>query len=244
MWNLIRWVSPRTIKETLVPPTRLPLPVPAARRMTRAAPGLALAGVGVALSLGAHRARSGAFRRSSSVWRSGSRSRTWLACPGRAAPGLKIAAGRCSSSASSSSGFDLVFPDILALGFRALLVVVAVVAITFVGTRWARPTARRLATNLSLLVATGFSICGVSAIAAANGVVDADEDEVDVLRRARDPLRDAGDRDAAVARRHRSVSTTSSTAPGSARACTTLRRSSRPRRRPGALPSRRRSSSS
>ena len=27
MWNLIRWVSPRTIKETFVPPTRLPLPV-------------------------------------------------------------------------------------------------------------------------------------------------------------------------------------------------------------------------
>ena len=27
MLNLIRWVSPRTIKETFVPPTRLPLPV-------------------------------------------------------------------------------------------------------------------------------------------------------------------------------------------------------------------------
>ncbi len=35
---------------------RLPLPVPAAGRMTRAAPGLALAGIGVALSLGAHHA--------------------------------------------------------------------------------------------------------------------------------------------------------------------------------------------
>jgi uncharacterized integral membrane protein (TIGR00698 family) len=32
--------------------------------------------------------------------------------------------------------------------------------------------------DLSLLVATGFSSCGVSAIAAANGVIDADEDEV------------------------------------------------------------------
>ena len=27
MWNLIRWVSPRTIKETFVPPTGLPLPL-------------------------------------------------------------------------------------------------------------------------------------------------------------------------------------------------------------------------
>ena len=45
------------------------------------------------------------------------------------------------------------------------------------GTLWA---GRRLglSPDLSLLVATGFSICGVSAIVAANGVVDADEDEV------------------------------------------------------------------
>ena len=28
MWNLIRWVSPRTIKETFVAAARLPLPVP------------------------------------------------------------------------------------------------------------------------------------------------------------------------------------------------------------------------
>ena len=35
MWNLIRWVSPRTIKETFVPPTRLSLPVHGARRRAR-----------------------------------------------------------------------------------------------------------------------------------------------------------------------------------------------------------------
>ena len=28
IWNLIRWVSPRTLKDTFVPPQRLPLPVP------------------------------------------------------------------------------------------------------------------------------------------------------------------------------------------------------------------------
>ena len=32
MWNLIRWVSPRTIKETFVSADRLPLPVPRVRR--------------------------------------------------------------------------------------------------------------------------------------------------------------------------------------------------------------------
>ncbi|MGL6279409.1 MAG: YeiH family protein [Gaiella sp.] len=74
-------------------------------------------------------------------------------------------------------GFDLVFPDVLGLGGRALLVVVAVVALTFVGTRW---IARLLGVGdgLGTLTAVGFSICGVSAIAAARDVVDADEDDV------------------------------------------------------------------
>ena len=31
LWNLIRWVSPRTVKETLVPGHRLPVPLPTAR---------------------------------------------------------------------------------------------------------------------------------------------------------------------------------------------------------------------
>lgn len=74
-------------------------------------------------------------------------------------------------------GFDLAFPDVVALGGKVLALVVAVVAITFVGTRWA---GRRLglSAGLSTLVAVGFSICGVSAIAAARDLVDADEDEV------------------------------------------------------------------
>ena len=65
----------------------------------------------------------------------------------------------------------------LTLGARGLVVVVAVVIATFFGTRWA---GRRLGVShgQSLLVATGFSICGVSAIAAARGVSDADEEEV------------------------------------------------------------------
>ena len=65
----------------------------------------------------------------------------------------------------------------LTLGGRGLLVVVVVVVATFFGTRWA---GKRLGVSngLSLLVATGFSICGVSAIAAARGMSDADEEEV------------------------------------------------------------------
>jgi len=142
----------------------------------RRAAGLALAGAGVAVSLGAHRALPAlpplvlCVALGVAVANIGH-------VPAAASPGLRTAAGPVLKLGVVLLGLDLVFPDILALGFRALLVVVAVVAITFVGTRWA---GRRLGVSddLSLLVATGFSICGVSAIAAANGVIDADEDEV------------------------------------------------------------------
>jgi uncharacterized integral membrane protein (TIGR00698 family) len=144
--------------------------------MTRLAPGLALAGAGVAISLGAHRALTGLPPLVLCVGL-GIALANLARVPAAAVPGLAVAAGPVLKLGVVLLGLDLVFPDILALGFRALLVVVAVVAITFFGTQWA---GRRLgiSDNLSLLVATGFSICGVSAIAAANGVVDADEDEV------------------------------------------------------------------
>jgi uncharacterized integral membrane protein (TIGR00698 family) len=92
-------------------------------------------------------------------------------------PGLELAATRLLRAGVILLGFDLVFPDVLHLGAKALAVVVAVVALTYVGTLWA---ARRLGVpeRLGVLVAVGFSICGVSAIAAANSVVEADEDEV------------------------------------------------------------------
>ncbi|MCY7303910.1 MAG: putative sulfate exporter family transporter [Thermoleophilia bacterium] len=142
----------------------------------RAAPGLALAGIGVALSLGAHRALQDLPPLVLCV-ALGIALANIAHVPQSAAPGLKVAGGPVLKLGVVLLGLDLVFPDILALGFKALLVVVGVVMITFFGTRWA---GRKLglSDDLSLLVATGFSICGVSAIAAANGVIDTDEDEV------------------------------------------------------------------
>ncbi len=144
--------------------------------MTRAAPGLALAGIGVALSLGAHYAVPDLPPLVLCV-ALGVALANLARVPSAAVPGLTVAGGPVLKLGVVLLGLDLVFPDILALGFRALLVVIGVVAITFFGTRWA---GRRLGVSddLSLLVATGFSICGVSAIAAANGVIDAEEDEV------------------------------------------------------------------
>ncbi len=142
----------------------------------RVAPGLALAGAATAAALGIHRASSSipalplcvAF----GVVLSNS-----TGVPAPFARGLRLAGGLLLRAGVVLLGFDLVFPDVLHLGAKALAVVVAVVALTYVGTLW---LGRRLRVpeNLALLVAVGFSICGVSAIAAANSVVEADEDEV------------------------------------------------------------------
>ena len=142
----------------------------------RRAPGLALAGAGVAVSLGAHAAFPGLPPLVLCV-ALGVALANIGHVPTAARPGLVVAAGPVLKLGVVLLGLDLVFPDILALGIRALAVVVGVVAVTFFGTRWA---GKRLgiSDDLSLLVATGFSICGISAIAAANGVIEADEDEV------------------------------------------------------------------
>ena len=145
-------------------------------RASRAVPGLALAGVAAAVGLTVHRA-VGALPALPLCVGLGVALTNLRLLPAAAAPGLRLAGGPLLRAGVILLGFDLVFPDVLALGARALAVVVAVVALTYVGTLWA---GRRLGVseNLSLLVAVGFSICGVSAIAAANGVIEADEDEV------------------------------------------------------------------
>ena len=97
--------------------------------------------------------------------------------PVAARQGLALASGTLLRLGIVVLGFELVLQDMLTLGARGLVVVVAVVVATFFGTRWAGKQLG-VSDGLSLLVATGFSICGVSAIAAARGVTDADEEEV------------------------------------------------------------------
>lgn len=159
---------------TATPSSRPTTPDP--RAAVRLLPGLAIAGAATVAGLLAHRwwdplpalpfcvALGVALSNLTGV-------------PRMLVPGLDLAAGWLLRAGVILLGFDLVFPDVLHLGAKALAVVVAVVVLTYVGTLWA---ARRLGVpeNLGLLVAVGFSICGVSAIAAANGIVEADEDEV------------------------------------------------------------------
>jgi uncharacterized integral membrane protein (TIGR00698 family) len=67
-------------------------------------------------------------------------------------------------------GFQLSVPEVLALGWRGLVVVTTTLAVTFAGTL-ALGRVLRVPRVTALLVATGFSVCGAAAISAMQGVV-------------------------------------------------------------------------
>ena len=73
-------------------------------------------------------------------------------------------------------GFQLSFSEVAHLGGKGFIAVIAVVVITFFGTQF---IAKLLGVSpgLGLLTATGYSICGVSAVSAMTGAVDGDEED-------------------------------------------------------------------
>lgn len=99
------------------------------------------------------------------------------AVPAVCAPGVKFSAKKILRLGIVLLGSQLAVSQVVELGGAELAVVIVVVAATFLGTMWLGP---RLGVSrpLSLLVATGFSICGASAVAAMEGVAEADEEEV------------------------------------------------------------------
>lgn len=94
--------------------------------------------------------------------------------PAATEPGLRFAGKRLMRLGIALFGLKLVFSDVVSLGWETLVLVVVVVAATLFGTRW---LGRRcgLPGDQPLLIATGFSICGASAVAAMNGVTDSEE---------------------------------------------------------------------
>ncbi|MGW0198050.1 YeiH family protein [Nonomuraea sp. NPDC003201] len=95
--------------------------------------------------------------------------------------GLMFVSRRVLRAAIVLLGLQIAVPQVLALGWQALAVVVAATGLTFVLT----PLAGRrlgLSPGTSLLVATGVSICGAAAIAAMHDSADSsDEDAAGAL---------------------------------------------------------------
>lgn len=92
---------------------------------------------------------------------------TWVA--GGARPGLDFAGKHLMRSGIVVLGLKVSVMDVLGLGWQALLLITAVVLASFAGT-YGISRMFRLTRDASLLIATGFSICGASAIGAMAAV--------------------------------------------------------------------------
>lgn len=97
--------------------------------------------------------------------------------PATTDPGLRFAAKRLLRLGVVLLGAQLLLSDIAGLGVGMVATVIAVVVIGIFGTLL---VGRMLgvAPGQRLLIACGFSICGAAAVAAADGVVDAEEEDV------------------------------------------------------------------
>ncbi len=95
----------------------------------------------------------------------------------RLRPGLMFSGRTILRMGVVALGMRLSIGQIGDLGLPVILVIVATVTATFFGTQ---ELGRRLGVSkpLSLLIATGYSICGASAIAAMETTSDGDEEEV------------------------------------------------------------------
>lgn len=146
------------------------------RAATAAAPGLAFVGCGVALAAVVSRLVPSLSPLVVAVVAGAVLTNVGLV-PAACRPGTEVAARRLLRVGIALLGFQLAAADVLRLGLPRLAVVVVVVVTTFLGTQW---LGSRLGVKpgLALLIATGFSICGASAVAAMKGVSDTDEDDV------------------------------------------------------------------
>ncbi|MFB7666159.1 YeiH family protein [Kitasatospora sp. NPDC056138] len=162
---------------TVVRPTAQPASGPAFRRN---GPGLGLAALGVAAAWAVHSLVPAIPRLTAAVVLGVAVAHIpWLRplVRGAARAGLSLAGKRLMRVGIVLLGLKLSLGDVLGLGWATVAMVLAVVTATFFGTLW---LGRRLGLrgDQPLLIATGYSICGASAIGAVSQVAESDEEDV------------------------------------------------------------------
>lgn len=149
-------------------PPFTPKPLPGADPLPRLLPGLLSAAAAVVLALAVHSmvpvlpamtlAVAFGLLAANVPGLSG-----WTAGPGR--PGLDVAGKHLMRAGIVVLGLKVSLVDVLGLGWAALLLITGVVLAAFAGT-YGISRLFRLPPPVALLTATGFSICGASAIGA------------------------------------------------------------------------------
>ncbi|MEV5240554.1 putative sulfate exporter family transporter [Streptomyces cinnamoneus] len=143
-------------------------------------PGLAMAAAGVGLAWTVHRLVPAVPMLTAAVVLGIAAAHLPVVRPrvrGLGKPGLTLAGKRLMRIGIVLLGLKLSLDDVLGLGWATVAMVLAVVAATFFGTLW---LGRRLGLrgDQPLLIATGYSICGASAIGAVSEVSGSDEEDV------------------------------------------------------------------
>lgn len=142
-------------------------------------PGIAVAGAAALLAWGIHALVPGIPLLTASVALGilvGQLPTVRQALTGSLAPGLSVAAKRFMRLGIVLLGLKLSLVDIAHLGWLSIVTVIAVLAITFLVTIWLGRLFKLPGTQ-ALLIATGFSICGASAIGAMSQVVKSKDEE-------------------------------------------------------------------
>lgn len=145
-------------------------------RWRPALPGLALCGVATLLSLALGRLLPGMSPLLVAIVLGAILANLGRVAPG-SRPGLAVASTSLLRIGIALLGLQLALGDILGLGWRLIVVVISVVVLGVAGTM-AAGAALGVGWTQRVLIACGFSICGAAAVAALDGVVDADEEEV------------------------------------------------------------------
>ncbi len=155
-------------------------PAPPAPHSDTAAllPGLLVTAAGVAGAFGAHRLVGQVGVLTWAVLLGAAAANLDL-LPAVARPGLRVATKKLLRIGVVLLGFSLSLVSIAALGAPVIALVVVTLSTTLLLTTWA---GNRLGLGhaRSLLIGTGFAICGASAIAAMEENAEADDDDVAV----------------------------------------------------------------
>lgn len=138
-------------------------------------PGLCVAGAAVACGFGAHEVVSELSPLTASLVIGVLLGNLGL-LPAATDAGLKFAARHLLRAGIILLGLQLSLREVAHLGGKGFLAVIAVVLVTFIGTQLIAQWLG-VSPGLGLLTATGFSICGVSAVSAMTGAVDGDEED-------------------------------------------------------------------
>lgn len=157
-------------------PSRALSPSRIRRRLAPLLPGTLLVAAGVAAAMGVHALVPGAGALVVALVLGAVLANVGLV-PERARPGLKAAARTPMRAGIVLLGLGLSLPDVLALGGPVLLVVAGGLVATF-GATVAMGRVLGIGPERRMLIAAGVSVCGASAVAAANDAVGGDEEDV------------------------------------------------------------------